>query len=314
MGRRESTAEPGTDAPTLEPGTVRRSTRILAGVDRSGLAQFLRSRRARVQPQDAGLPAGRRRRTPGLRREEVARLAGISVDYYIRLEQARGPHPSDQVLDALSRALRLSTDERAHLFHLCGGAARPATGPRTDVPTGILHLLDRLDDAPAVVLSATYDALAWNPMWAALMQADPSSGPPAERNTLRGFFSERAREYAGQHRQFAREAVADLRAASARYPDDPAVTSLVRDLNSASGLFRELWDLHEVAVRRSTSKTVDHPVVGVLHLDCETLFVPDRDQRLVLYTAPPGSPSHQALQLLKVVGLQDLGQARQHAR
>lgn len=279
-------------------------------MDRAALADFLRSRRDRVRPQDVGLPAGRHRRTPGLRREEVARLATISVDYYIRLEQARGPHPSSQVVEALARALRLSGDERAHLFHLTGSTPRPATGPRTDVPAGILHLLERLDDSPAVVLAATYDVLAWNAMWAALMCMDPSASPPSERNALRGFFSAETAAFAAEHLQFAREAVADLRAAGARYPDDRGIRTLIADLSASSSLFRELWDRHEVEVRRSTRKRLTHPVVGELELDCETLFIPDRDQRIVLYTAAPGTPSHQALQLLKVVGLQDLADHR----
>ncbi|TDC47492.1 XRE family transcriptional regulator [Jiangella ureilytica] len=275
-------------------------------MDRTELAAFLRSRRARVRPADVGLPPGRNRRTPGLRREEVARLTGISVDYYIRLEQARGPHPSDQVVEALARALRLSPDERAHLYHLTGSAPRPSAGPRRDVPPGILHLLERLDDSPAVVIDATYDVLAWNPMWAALMGADPAGLPREQLNSLRGFFSPQAAAFAAEHRQFAREAVADLRAAAARYPEYAELRLLLDDLAAGSALFRELWAQHDVDVRRSTTKRIVHPVVGAMDLDCESLLIPDRDQRLVLYTAAPGTPSHQALQLLKVVGLQDL--------
>ncbi|SDU48990.1 helix-turn-helix transcriptional regulator [Jiangella alkaliphila] len=275
-------------------------------MDRTELAAFLRSRRAHVRPVDVGLTAGRNRRTPGLRREEVAQLTGISADYYIRLEQARGPHPSAQVVEALARALRLTGDERAHLFHLTGRAPLPSTGPRRDVPAGILHLLERLDDSPAVVIDAKYDVLAWNPMWAALMAVDPAGLPLEQLNSLRGFFSPAAAAFAAEHTQFAREAVADLRAAAARYPRDAELRRLIGDLTAGSALFRDLWDRHEVDVRRSTHKRVVHPVVGVLELDCETLLIPDRDQRLVLYTAAPGTPSHQALQLLKVVGLQDL--------
>lgn len=279
---------------------------ILNVMDRAELADFLRSRRERVRPEDVGLPVGPRRRTPGLRRQEVAQLAGISVDYYIRLEQSRGPHPSAQVVEALTRALRLSGDERTHLFHLTGNAPHSAASPRTDVPAGIIHLLQRLDDSPAVVLSATYDVLAWNAMWAALMGTDPSAASPSRPNSLRQFFAPESVAYAAKHHQFAREAVADLRAARARYPDDHKTRQLIADLSSMSSLFRELWERHEVAVRRSMTKEVDHPVVGELVLDCETLHIPERDQRLTLYTAAPGTPSHQALQLLKVVGLQSL--------
>jgi hypothetical protein len=143
-------------------------------------------------------------------------------------------------------------------------------------------------------------------MWAALMRTDPAGLPREQLNSLRGFFSPEAAAFAAEHRQFAREAVADLRAAAARYPDDAELRQLLDDLAAASALFRELWARHEVDVRRSTTKRVVHPVVGVMELDCESLLIPDRDQRLVLYTAAPGTPSHQALQLLKVVGLQDL--------
>ncbi len=259
-----------------------------------------------MRPEDVGLPSGGNRRTPGLRREEVAQLARISVDYYVRLEQARGPHPSPQVLESLSQALRLSAAERSHLFHLAGSAPRPGAGPRSDVPAGILHLLDRLDDSPAVVVDAKYDVLAWNPMWAALMSPDPSGVPPARLNSLRGFFAPEAAAFAAEHVEFGRQVVADLRAAAARYPDDVEIRRLISDLSTSSVLFGELWKKHEINVQRSTSKHIDHPVVGEMNLDCETLYIPDRDQRLVLYTAVPGSPSHQALALLKVVGLQNL--------
>jgi transcriptional regulator with XRE-family HTH domain len=135
---------------------------MLAGMDRKQLADFLRTRRAKVTPQDVGLPNNRRRRLPGLRREEVAQLAGISEDYYARLEQSRSPRPSRQVLSALGRALMLTTEERTHLFHLAGETLDEAMSPRQDVPEGITHLLRGLDSTPAFVLDAKYDLLAWN--------------------------------------------------------------------------------------------------------------------------------------------------------
>lgn len=152
-------------------------------MDRADLADFLRSRRARVRPTDVGLPPGTRRRTPGLRREEVARLAGISVDYYTRLEQARGPRPSRQVLAALARALRLADDERSHLFHLVDEVPGPPAGPSPEVPDAILHLLDQLDHVPAFVIDVKYDVLAWNAMAAALL-GDFARFPRAERNLV----------------------------------------------------------------------------------------------------------------------------------
>ncbi len=277
-------------------------------IDRAELAAFLRRQRARVQPADVGLEAGQRRRTPGLRRQEVAQLAGMSVDYYIRLEQGRGPRPSRQMIAAICRALRLSHDETAYLHHLAGEVPGPPPGPLREVRPGLLHLLGRLDDTPAIVCDAKYDVLAWNAMAAALM-TDFSALPPAERNVVWRFFTDpdvRARHDADGARRFARESVADLRAATARYPADSGIRRLVSRLLAASTEFRDLWAERDVGVRRSTSKRLHHPVVGWLDLDCEALHDPDRDQWVVLYTAPPGTPSHDALRLLKVVGTQDL--------
>jgi transcriptional regulator with XRE-family HTH domain len=276
-------------------------------MDRPQLAEFLRSRRTRVRPGDVGLPAGGRRRTPGLRREEVARLAGISVDYYARLEQARGPKPSRQVLGALARALRLHDAERAHLYHLAGEVPAPPTGPSPEVPAGILHLLDRLDDTPAYVVDAKYEILAWNPMAAALL-GDPSTWPPGRRNMIWNLF-------AGEHSAtaladpdasaFADECVAELRGAAARYPEDPGIHQLISRLCAASPEFVRRWEQLRVCVRAgSTTKRVRHPVVGELTLECEVLNIAGHGQRMVIYTAAPGSPSAEALRLLGVVGTQ----------
>ncbi|MFI7226862.1 helix-turn-helix transcriptional regulator [Nonomuraea angiospora] len=278
-------------------------------IDRAGLAGFLRSRRELVRPSDVGLEGGKRRRTPGLRREEVARLAGMSVDYYARLEQARGPRPSRQMLGAIARALRLTDDERAHLYYLTGEPPGPPPGPAQDVRPGVLHLLDRLDDTPAFVSDAKYDVLAWNPLAAALL-TDFSVLPPGERNLIWRYFTDpRARERQDPDGawRFARESVADLRAAAARYPDDPGIRRLVDRLLAGSAEFAELWAGHDVTVRRSARKRINHPAVGWLELDCETLHVPEGDQWIVLYTAAPGSPSYEALRLLKVIGTQNLG-------
>jgi transcriptional regulator with XRE-family HTH domain len=279
------------------------------GVNRVELADFLRVRRGLVQPGDVGLEAGRRRRTPGLRREEVARLAGMSVDYYTRLEQARGPRPSRQMLGAIARALRLSDDERAYLYNLAGEMPGPPPGPPQDVRPGVLHLLDRLDDTPALVLDAKYDVLAWNPLAAALI-TDFSALPPDRRNIVWRFFTDpaaRARHDPEGARRFARESVSDLRAAAARYPYDSGIRRLVDRLLAGSEEFATLWAAHEVRVRRSGRKRLNHPSVGWLEFDCEALHIPECDQWVVLYTAAPGSPSYEALRLLKVVGTQDLG-------
>ncbi|MCO6003995.1 helix-turn-helix transcriptional regulator [Actinoallomurus purpureus] len=280
----------------------------MSELDRKELAAFLRRSRARVRPGDVGLEAGPRRRTPGLRRQEVAQLARMSVDYYIRLEQGRGPRPSRQMLSAIGRALRLSDDERDHLYHLAGEVPGPPPGPARDVRPGVLHLLDRLDDTPAMVCDATYEVLAWNAMAAALL-GDFSRLPPGERNLILRFFTDskaRARHDADGARRFARESVADLRAAAALYPHDAGVRRLVERLRAASPEFRGLWAEHDVQVRRSASKRLRHPLVGWLDLDCEALHDPHRDQWTIFYTAAPGSPSQEALRLLKVVGTQDL--------
>jgi transcriptional regulator with XRE-family HTH domain len=276
-------------------------------MDRRQLAEFLRSRRAGVQPDDVGLEAGSRRRTPGLRREEVARLASISVDYYARLEQARGPRPSRQVLSALARALRLYDAERAHLYHLVGEVPAAPTGPSPDVPAGVLHLLDRLDDTPAYVIDVKYEILAWNRMAAALL-GDPSSWPPGRRNIIWNLFAGEHSDAAladPQSSTFADECVAELRAAAAQYPEDPGVHRLIARLRAASPEFVRRWAQLRVCVRPgSTTKRVRHPMVGELVLECEVLDVAGHGQRLIIYSAAPGTPTAEALKLLGVVGTQ----------
>ncbi len=279
-------------------------------MDRAELADFLRGRRERVPPSAAGLPHGSRRRTPGLRREEVAQLAGISVDYYARLEQARGPRPSRQVLAALARALRLHDDERDHLYRLAGETPSPPAGLDPEVSPGILHLIERLVDTPAFVLDAKYDVLAWNALAAAVM-GDLSAEPPAERNIVwRTFCGRYADPLAPESRAVATEIVSDLRAAAAKYPQDPGIRALVTRLRATSPAFVRLWDEHRVCVRRnSTVKRMRHPLVGEFDVECEVLHIADRDQRLIIYTADRDSPAAEALRLLSVVGTQDLTSA-----
>ncbi|WP_405644089.1 helix-turn-helix transcriptional regulator [Streptomyces sp. NBC_00019] len=276
-------------------------------MNRAELADFLRRGRARLEPSDVGLPPGARRRTPGLRREEVASLAGMSVDYYTRLEQARGPRPSRQMLTALARALRLTDDERDHLFHLTGEEPPRRGGTSAHVRPGLLLVLDRLHDTPAQVVSDTGEVLAQNAMARAL-SGDVCARPPRERNLLRRFFLDpAARELfpAEDVPDHARAHVANLRAVAAARPDDPEAARLVAELRSFSEEFARLWDTHEVAVRRQTTKRFLHPSVGLLELDCEILLNQDH-HLLVIHTARPGTESHERLQLLRVVGLQDL--------
>jgi transcriptional regulator with XRE-family HTH domain len=277
-------------------------------VDRPEIADFLRRCRARLAPADVGLAAGTRRRTPGLRREEVAQLAGMSVDYYTRLEQARGPRPSRQMLTALARALRLTEDERDHLFHLTGEEPPREVAGSGHVRPGLLLVLDRLHDAPAQVVNDLGDVLAQNAMAAAL-HGDISARPPHLRNVVRRLFTDPealAHFPPEDHERLARNHVAHLRAVLAARPDDPRAAALVAELRAASALFVRLWAEHEVAVRRSDVKRFLHPVVGELVLDCEVLLSAEHDQRLIVYTARPGSASYERLQLLRVVGLQDL--------
>ncbi|MEU5310493.1 helix-turn-helix domain-containing protein [Streptomyces sp. NPDC021562] len=289
-------------------------------MDREELAAFLRSRRERISPAEVGLPRGPRRRTPGLRREEVAQLAYISTEYYTRLEQARGPRPSREVLGGLTRALRLSDAERAHLHHLAGAPPGPPRGPAREVRQSLLDLLRRLPQAAAFVTSATFEVLAWNDLAAALME-DFSALPPRERNLVRrAFLGPRLRgggpdagsgPYAGERLYgvsdvdaFARLSAQRLRAAAARYPDSPEVTGLVSELLAGSEEFRRLWESHDVSAEPALCKTFQHPVVGPVTVNCDALDITDRDQQVVIYTATPGSRSEEALRLLSVIGTQ----------
>lgn len=255
-----------------------------------------------------GLPAGPRRRTPGLRREEVAQLAFISTEYYTRLEQARGPRPSREVLTGLVRALRLSDAERDHLHHLAGAPPGPPAGPSREVRQSILDLLRRLPQAAAIVMSATYEVIAWNDLAAALME-DFSALSRRDRNLVRRAFlgpNLHGRRLYGvsDADTFARSAAQGLRATAARYPDDPEVTALVAELLAGSPEFAGLWASHDVRAEPALCKTFEHPLVGPIAVNCDVLDIADRDQRVVIYTATPGSPTEQALQLLSVIGTQ----------
>jgi transcriptional regulator with XRE-family HTH domain len=258
-------------------------------------------------PADVGLPAGGRRRTAGLRREELATLAGVSVDYLVRLEQGRAANPSRQVVASLARALRLTEPERDHLYRLAGHIPPgPHQMPERLTP-GVQRLLDRLDAAVSVHDPA-WTILAWNPAWAALM-GDPSAWSGRERNIV-------WRAFAGlptslvrndeEARAFKRGTVADLRAALGRYPHDPALRSLINELNRIEE-FRVLWATAQVAENHSARKTIDHPEVGPLTLDCDVLTVAGSDLRVIAYTAAPGSVDADRFDLVRVIGLQRLG-------
>ncbi|MFE4860516.1 helix-turn-helix transcriptional regulator [Streptomyces sp. NPDC056670] len=272
-------------------------------MDRTELADFLRRARTRLTPSDVGLGAGPRRRTPGLRREEVAQLAGMSTDYYTRLEQRRGSHPSRQMLTALARALRLTDVERDHLFHLAGEEPPRPGRSSGHVRPGLLMILDRLTDLPASVLSDWGEVLAQNTMSVAL------TGDHTGMNVIRRWFTtgdNRTLFPPENHEHHARSHVASLRAVTAARPDDPGPAALVDELRSSSREFETYWQSHDVVVRRPSPKRFLHPVVGTLDLDCEVLLSDGHSQQLIVHSARPGTDTYQRLELLRVIGLQDL--------
>ncbi|WP_410656810.1 helix-turn-helix transcriptional regulator [Amycolatopsis sp. lyj-112] len=272
-------------------------------MDKAELATVLRTARARLKPADVGLPAGPRRQVPGLRREEVAQLAGLGVDYVIRLEQSRGPQPSAQVLGALARALRLSDDDRDMLFRFAGTAPPQAGRVPMLVRPSVLRLLDRMSDLPALVLSAKSDVLAWNPLAAALF-GDFTTRPPARRNLIRQRFLDPGRITQSADTDSAADCVACLRTAQARYPRDPDLIRLIADLRTGSARFDSLWQAGRSGRLRAGSPTLDHPELGRLTLDCDVLLVPEADQTVLVYSAAAGSPEASALELLRVTGLE----------
>ncbi len=269
-------------------------------LNRGELATFLRTRRHRLRPADVGLPGAGRRRTPGLRRQEVAQLAGISVDYYIRLEQARGPHPSRQVLTAIARALMLTADEREYLFRLADESPPPAASPSREITPGIRNLLDSLLETPAYVVDAKYDVLAWNAL-ATHFIGDLSGFPEADRNMIRWVFRLPATATPwtdSETVRFTRSIVADLRASYARYPADPGIQGLVTELLGVSPQFAQMWQEHEVESRRPIIKRVTHPLTGPLEFECQLLHIPDTGQRMIVYCAAPGSATQAAFRRL----------------
>jgi transcriptional regulator with XRE-family HTH domain len=269
---------------------------------RTELAEFLRSRRARISPDTAGVaPYHGRRRVAGLRREEVAQLAGVSVDYYVRLEQGRTANVSEAVLDAVSRALELDAGERAHLRRL----TRPARGVRRPAPPQrvrpqVRHLLDAMTDAAAYVVGRRTDVLAWNRLGVALI-ADFDALPERQRNFARLMFGDETAAQAlfTDWPAKARDLVAFLHVDAGRHPEDPALAELVGDLSLRSELFRRLWADHPVRDKGHATAGLRHPLVGTIELAYEALRLPDDpEQLLVTYSAPPGSDAAAALRLL----------------
>ncbi|GAA4636638.1 helix-turn-helix transcriptional regulator [Actinoallomurus vinaceus] len=268
---------------------------------RAELAEFLRTRRARLQPEDVGLRSyGGRRRVPGLRREELAQLAGVSVDYYVRLEQGRTNNVSEEILGAVAQALRLDDDERAYLRNLAKPTRSRRRPPRTErVRPGVRRLLDMAEGVPAYLIGRRADVLAWNRMAAAVF-TDFGALEPARRNWGRMiFFNEDVQAVFDDWTIKARETVAFLRLRAGEYPDDPELAALVGELSVKNEDFRRWWADHNVKDKSNGRKLLHHPLVGDLVMNYESLRLPDDpDQILVTYTVEAGSPSEANLRLL----------------
>ncbi|GAB2872975.1 helix-turn-helix transcriptional regulator [Streptomyces deserti] len=264
------------------------------------LGDFLRSRRARIRPEEVGLPSYGRRRVPGLRREEVAQLAGVSVDYYVRLEQGRGPRVSDAVLDALARVLRLDDTEHAYLRTVARpGRRRERRAPSVPrVRPGVRRLLDGMERTPAFVLGPRMDVLAWNALGDAV--GGFSRMAPAERNIARQIFLDpEARARHPEWHAVAAQTVAHLRLDAGHHPDDRELCALIGELSVRSEDFRRLWADHQVRACLYGVKQVRHPVAGLLTLPWETLTVPAQPElTIVAYTPEPGSETAERLALL----------------
>ena len=277
-------------------------------MDRDQLADFLRHRREALQPQDVGLGRGSRRRTVGLRREEVAMLAGMSTDYYARLEQRRGPQPSEQMLDAIARALRLTRAERDHLLRLAGHVPVPRGRRSAHVAPALLRVLDSLE-TPAQVVSDLGETLVQNPAAVALLGDQTRYVGPARSLAYRWFTDpEERRGYPPEDwDRHGRTYVAGLRMALSRDGEDAEVLDLVESLRAASPEFEALWDRHEVELELGDeSKRMIHSELGAIELDCQILISQNQAQALLVYTATPGSEDDEKLRLLAVVGKQQL--------
>lgn len=275
-------------------------------IDRAGLAAFLRRRRESLQPEDVGLPRGQRRRTAGLRREEVAALCHMSTDYYSRIERERGPQPSEQMLASIAQGLHLTLSERDHVFRLAGHnpPSRGSTGEH--VSPGLLRILDRLQDTPAEVITELGETLRQTPLGVALTGDTTRYTGLARSLGYRWFTDPTARQfYAPEDHEFlSRLYASGLRSvATLRGPESQAARYVDLILEESEE-FRRLWAKQEVGLRPRDTKRFMHPAVGLLELNCHSLIEPDQSHHLLVYTAPPGSESYEKLQLLAVVGTQ----------
>lgn len=277
---------------------------MMGGMDRQQLADFLRRRREALRPEDVGLSVGARRRVAGLRRGEVAGLAAMSADYYTRLEQARGPQPSEQMVASLARALRLSVDERDHLFRISGHNAPGRTPLDTHVAPALLRVLDCLDHTPALVLSSLAETLVQNRL-ATTIFGDRDRYTGLARSGIYRWFTDTAERSVypeSFHPRQSRAHVASLRLAYGMAGAESRAGRLVRALRKQSGEFAELWQRHEVATRFPDHKTLLHPEVGEMHLDCQALLTEDQFQTLLILSAAPRTEAAEKLALLAVLG------------
>jgi transcriptional regulator with XRE-family HTH domain len=273
-------------------------------IDRDALAEFLRHRRESLQPEDVGLTRGPRRRTGGLRREEVAALCHMSTDYYARLERGTGPHPSEQMTAAIAQGLHMSLDERDHLFRLAGHRA-PARGAASEhLSPGMLRIFDRLQDTPAEIVTEVGETLRQTPLAIALTgDASRRTGP--ERSVGYRWFTDHAARTpypADEQERLSRVYASGLRELTALRGPDSHPARLADLLLTRSPEFREVWAALEVGVRPPELKRFFHPEVGAMQLSCQTLLDPDQSHRLLVYTAAPGSESAEKLRLLAVIG------------
>lgn len=276
-------------------------------MDRDALADFLLRHREALRPGDVGLPAGVRRRAPGLRREEVAQLAVMSTDYYTRLEQRRGPQPSTQMLGSLARALRLTPDERDYLYRVAGHSAPDRVARDDYVAPGLLRVLDRITDSPALILDGLGQTLVQNDLARALF-GDVGGLTGWERSGIYRWFvhpeTERLMYPEDDRDRQSRAQVASLRAGLGSSGPRSRASELVRELSARSPEFVGIWEAHEVARRFEDHKVLVHPEVGPIEVDCQALFTEDGSQTLLVLTAAPRSEAEGRLRLLAVLGTQ----------
>jgi transcriptional regulator with XRE-family HTH domain len=275
-------------------------------IDRAALAEFLRRRRETLQPEDVGLPRGQRRRTSGLRREEVASLCHMSTDYLGRLEQERGPRPSEQMVASIAQGLHLSLDERDHLFRLAGHNPPGRGSASQHINPGLQRILDRLQDTPAEIITELGETLRQSPLGVALTGDSMRFTGPARSIGYRWFADPATRLLYDpeDHPYLSRVFASGLREVVTLRGPESRAAHIADLLYAGSEEFRGVWNEHEVGIRPREVKRFIHPEVGLLELSCQVLLDPDQSHRLLVYTADAGTESYEKLELLSVLGAQ----------